>query len=42
MKTPTSNIPTIGPLYADDLQSKFHPKETGEETCTIDFKRSDR
>jgi len=25
MKTPTSNIPTIGPLYADDLQTKFRP-----------------
>ena len=22
MKTPTNNIPSIGPLYADDLQSE--------------------
>jgi hypothetical protein len=23
MKTPTSNIPTIGPLYADDLHDSL-------------------
>jgi len=22
MKTPTNNIPSIGPLYADDLQNR--------------------